>query len=241
MLTSSSLSSFVRQKTTIPIPQVHGYATQSQSHGGFAYIIIDYIEGDTLFDIGLSALDESQKTYLYSQLADIFIQLRLHEFPCIGSLSISKDTPENYSIRRPLSIDLNQQEVEGVEPSHISNPVETYTSAVDCVYTQMQLVLNWFSKDRNSASSEFDAEIALYDLYQFRAVAVEWVDPAYNHGPFMLMHGDLRPTNIIVDKDLKILSIIDWEWSRIVPAQLFVPPTWLTGLELEGIRSYFPR
>jgi RIO-like serine/threonine protein kinase len=77
--------------------------------------------------------------------------------------------------------------------------------------------------------------------YQFRAVAVEWVDPIYNHGPFILMHGDLRPTNIIVDKNLKILSIIDWEWSRIVPAQLFVPQTWLTGLELEGICSYFLR
>lgn len=78
----------------------------------------------------------------------------------------------------------------------------------------------------------------MYDLYQFQALAVEWVHPIYNHGPFILMHGDLRPSNIIVDKDMTIVSIIDWEWSRIVPAQLFVPPTWLTGRELAGTRSY---
>ncbi|RDL30802.1 uncharacterized protein BP5553_10147 [Venustampulla echinocandica] len=236
-----AVMNFVQQKTTIPIPRIHGYAIKSQSQVGFAYVVIDYIEGDTLFDIGLSSLDESQKSYLYSQLADIFIQLRSHEFSCVGSLSIPKNNSEGYIIRRPLSIDLNQQELEGLQPGHISHLDDTYASAVDYVYSQMQLVLNWFSKGRNSVLSEFDAEIALYDLYQFQALAVEWINPTYNHGPFILMHGDLRPTNIIVNKDLTIMSIINWEWSRIIPAQLFVPPTWLTGLELSGIRSYFAR
>jgi serine/threonine protein kinase len=232
---------FVQQNTTIPIPRLHGYATQSQSQVGFAYMLINYVDGDTLFNVGLSSLDEMQKTRLYHQLADIFIQLRLHEFPCVGSLSIATDTSEwsLSSARRPLSIDLNQQEVEGLQPGHIVHPNDTYASTVDYIYSQLQLVLNWFSKGRNSVLNEFDAEIALYSLYQFRALAVEWVNPAYKHGPFILMHGDLRPTNIIVDKDLTIVAIIDWEWSRIVPAQLFVPPTWLTGRELSGIRSYF--
>lgn len=30
---------------------------------------------------------------------------------------------------------------------------------------------------------------------------------------FVLSHSDLRPANIIVDDDLNIISIIDWEWA----------------------------
>jgi RIO-like serine/threonine protein kinase len=68
---------------------------------------------------------------------------------------------------------------------------------------------------------------------------MDWVDPTYNYGPFVLAHGDLHPSNIIIREDLTIVAIIDWEWSRIVPAQLLVPPTWLTGRELSGIYRYF--
>lgn len=86
---------------------------------------------------------------------------------CAHSFGIPRDTPEGSSIRRPLPIDLNQQEVEGLQPSHISHPDYIYASAVDYVYTQMRLVQNWVFKGRNSVSNEFDAEIAMYDLYQF--------------------------------------------------------------------------
>jgi len=74
-----------------PIPRVHDYATQSQSHGGL-------------------------------------------------SLTISKQTPEVCSIRRPLSIDLTNKRLKECSLV-ISKSEETYTSAVDYVYTQMQLIL----------------------------------------------------------------------------------------------------
>lgn len=70
-------------------------------------------------------------------------------------------------------------------------------------------------------------------------ILTEWVKPDYNHGPFVLMHGDLGPYNILVDANLNILSILDWEWSRTVPIQLFVPPSWLTNhLVLQIARDF---
>ncbi|EEH18540.2 hypothetical protein PABG_07600 [Paracoccidioides brasiliensis Pb03] len=48
------------------------------------------------------------------------------------------------------------------------------------------------------------------------------------------MHNDLRSANIIVDNDLIIVSVLEWEWSYTDPVQMFVPPYWLDGLELVG-------
>ena len=50
-------------------------------------------------------------------------------------------------------------------------------------------------------------------------------------GPFVLSHLDLRWPNIIVDDDLDILAVIDWEWTGSIPRQLFTPPSWIAGQE----------
>lgn len=49
-------------------------------------------------------------------------------------------------------------------------------------------------------------------------------------GPFKLICDDLQPTNMIVnnEKDLKIIAVLDWEWSYTAPAQLVSSvPSWL--------------
>ncbi|KAM5344703.1 hypothetical protein ACJ41O_010565 [Fusarium nematophilum] len=55
------------------------------------------------------------------------------------------------------------------------------------------------------------------------------IDPRPDKGPFVLNHLDLRSPNIIVDKDLQIQGIIDWEFTSTVPRQVFTPPSWITG------------
>ena len=80
--------------------------------------------------------------------------------------------------------------------------------------------------------SEKDGREDLYDLHHFRSYVMDWVIPEYNYGPFYLMHGDLLPSNILVDSNKNFVAIIDWEWCRTVPAQLFVPPAWITGFDI---------
>lgn len=40
--------------------------------------------------------------------------------------------------------------------------------------------------------------------------------------------------NLLFDDDHNLVGVVDWEWSRVVPAQLMVPPKWLiaTGMDL---------
>lgn len=71
-----------------------------------------------------------------------------------------------------------------------------------------------------------------------------------NSGPFKLFCDDLHPTNILLDDDMKIVAVIDWEFTYTAPAEfVFIPPWWLL-LEMpeewdngisDWIKAYQPR
>ncbi|EEP78740.1 predicted protein [Uncinocarpus reesii 1704] len=109
---------------------------------------------------------------------------------------------------------------------------ETYSSTIDYVYTILKLIFNDFHLGKDSVFNEEDAKNYLYGIFASQGIVMEWVKHKDNHGPFVLMHGDLQPPNIFVDDDLNIVSVIDWEWSHTIPLQMFLPPSWITGQEL---------
>jgi hypothetical protein len=41
-------------------------------------------------------------------------------------------------------------------------------------------------------------------------------------------------------ESLDFVAVLGWEWSGVVPLQMFAPPTWLAGLGLEGILKTGP-
>lgn len=54
---------------------------------------------------------------------------------------------------------------------------------------------------------------------------------------FILMHTDLRCSNILVDDQLRIVGVIDSEWAGTVPVEFFAPPFWI--LDSEQILAEF--
>ncbi|KAK7212329.1 hypothetical protein V2G26_019507 [Clonostachys chloroleuca] len=54
---------------------------------------------------------------------------------------------------------------------------------------------------------------------------------------FYLSHPDLRVDNIIVDDELHIQGVINWEFSVTVPQHAFLPPSWITGHDTGSIYS----
>ncbi len=72
----------------------------------------------------------------------------------------------------------------------------------------------------------FQADEGLDPVARFKE---EWLRASSETGPFVLMHGELSKNNFIFDDDYNIVAVIDWEWSRVVPAQFLVPPTWLVS------------
>ena len=46
----------------------------------------------------------------------------------------------------------------------------------------------------------------------------------FDSGPFMLKHGFLKRDNVFFDRKLQLSAVINWEWSRVVPAQAMAAP-----------------
>jgi hypothetical protein len=221
----------VAEKTNIPIPRVVAYAYSERSEPLPSFLILEYIEGERLSFGRLQALTDQERSRFYSSLADVYIQLRRLEFPSIGCLVSSPEGDLKVG-KKVTSIDTNMQELEGLRPSHIQASYyadgNSLTSASDYVAMLLEIADHAFVQGRSSVlEGDEDGRDALYHLHIFRRFAEQWVDKRLDRGPFVLVHGDLEPFNLLVNQDLEIVSVLDWEWSRVVPLQFFKPPLWL--------------
>ncbi|KAK0631593.1 phosphotransferase enzyme family protein [Immersiella caudata] len=220
----------IASKTTIPIPRLVAYAVSDGREPLSSFLILEFVDGQRLDPGKLKNLPEKQQTNLYSSLADIYIQLRRLEFPSIGCLESSPDGIQ--VTKKAISQDINMQELEGLQPSSIQalyyEPDKRLTSANKYVAMLLEISDNAFARRRGNVYEEDQGGNALYHLDLFRQYAQkQWVDPLLDRGPFVMVHGDLEPFNLIVNDDMKIISVLDWEWSRVVPRQFFIPPLWL--------------
>jgi hypothetical protein len=155
----TAISRYIASKTSIPIPHLHGYGFSQTHPSGLTFMLISYIPGDRLSDCNLPTLDPSLLSHLHTQLAAIFIQLRHCEFPHIGSLTLDPmdDQTPVFAHNRALSIDINDHELGGLSPTSIIGPSKIYTTAIDYIYAQTQLLFNQFHKQQNSVYNELDA------------------------------------------------------------------------------------
>ncbi|KAI9809790.1 MAG: hypothetical protein M1825_000223 [Sarcosagium campestre] len=218
---------YIAECTTIPIPQVFAYGFGGDYPTGLPFIAMEYIAGDTLLG-RIKDLDVKQRSYVYRQLADIFFQLRQQEFPRIGALTLDDDDGSwKFKHNRPLNIDFSNAQLDGQEVNNFVSPSQTYNSAFDYCKSLMTLEMVNYLRQRDRVIDEDDARWQLFTIHRFRDNLKEWLNPEYDNGPFVLMHGDFLPGNIMVDESLRIIAIIDWEFSQTVPLQLFVPPKWL--------------
>ncbi|KAH9205327.1 kinase-like domain-containing protein, partial [Leptodontidium sp. 2 PMI_412] len=232
----------VAEKTKIPIPRIQTCSLLCDNPGVITqFMILEYIEGRTLSEVGLKTLSDEQRQHLYNQLACIYIQLRRLEFSSIGVLSCG---PNGIDVcTRLISIGLNEQELEGLQPSCIhAGSKGRLVSASDYVSLLLNIAKNAFEKGKKSVYNEEDGNETLYNLHQFSQFTKEkWIDHTLDNGPFVLAHGDLEPHNIMVNEAMDIVALLDWEWSRVVPLQFFMPPTWLTyrGTDLLALPSLY--
>ncbi|KAI1370205.1 phosphotransferase enzyme family protein [Hypoxylon crocopeplum] len=222
----------VSERTDIPIPKIVAYQLGESSKPLSSFIILEYVKGQALSMVNLDSLSNTQQEQLYISLARIYIQLRRLEFSSIGCLQ--RDQAGVQVSKMVMSIDINMHAVEELDPYAIRDSFygdqNNLTSAN--AYTSMLLDLadNAFAKGRKSVTdSEYDGADGLYQLHLFRRHVGKWLNRSLDEGPFVLIHGDLLPYNLFVNEEMEITSVLDWEWSRIVPRQFFEPPLWLTN------------
>ncbi|KAF7538327.1 hypothetical protein G7Z17_g12659 [Cylindrodendrum hubeiense] len=251
---------YVSAKTTIPVPRVHAYSFTEGSPIKTAFIVMDYVQGQTLHELGFPFPTQQQwcsyasqtraTNKLHKQLADIYIQLRQLEFPEIGALGLPivdgkpsyECNPDDIRVcHRPMSMEMALQEVQGMDPGAYIKPNTTFSTARSFVDALLFVAENDLEKSPDMGLDNRGGREALYARHHFRRFVLDtWLESTADQGPFVLMHGelDMLMSSLLFDEELNLVSVLDWEWSCVIPAQMMVAPIWLTGCTPESTIIY---
>ncbi|KAK3900870.1 kinase-like domain-containing protein [Staphylotrichum tortipilum] len=221
---------YVERMTSIPVPHVYHWGTAAENPLGFgAFIIIDYIThhqslcqllGDpTVKDDTRAYLDsnvpQDKLARMYRQVIDILLQLSKLEMPRIGALR--QDGPDSFSVAsRPMTQDMNNLLLQGGIPwSVLPPPNATYATSDEwyAVLADLHVAHLTFQHNRAVDSADDCRDKFRKNSKNKKETFRLWVD-------------DLRPHNILIDANLNIVGVIDWEWAYFAPESYTQDPPW---------------
>ncbi|KAH0371220.1 hypothetical protein KCU65_g1885, partial [Aureobasidium melanogenum] len=113
----------------------------------------------------------------------------------------------------------------------------TYTSADSYVQDTLSYQDQRMTHQMNSILDEDDGVHQLSALVGMRALLPHFFGKESRNGPFILSLPDLHASNIFVDTDWNITSIIDLENAPVVPVQTVHVPYWLTNQGVDQIHG----
>jgi aminoglycoside phosphotransferase (APT) family kinase protein len=235
---------YVKRTTKIPVPEIHGYDFSNDNIAGAPYMFMTLVEGMSIKKwLEENTLTKEKATEFYTELAEIMWEFYCTRFDKIGELEIDED---------------GNATVGGFYDSRTHSAYGPFTSAHEFL-TQRQQKLweyrvlaerqqtavvpegfrHWNQLSRE-VKEVFTAwlyrKAAPYAQEEYEAaykdVQVEASSPNMAQKPdYILFHADLSINNILVNEDLKVLAVIDWDWTASLPKSSFDPLPFDMGYE----------
>ncbi|EJP61896.1 phosphotransferase family protein [Beauveria bassiana ARSEF 2860] len=172
-------------------------------------------------------IDETKLEGLYRQVSGVLLQLSRLEFPLIGALEEIDEW--QWEVRtRPLSMPLNELVRRGTFP-RAKLPAGSFQSSSKYFESLASLHVDHLFHQRNDVvESETDCRRKYTARKLFQKLAREKKLIPDSHGPFKFWCDGLRPSNILLNDQLEIAAVIDWEFSYAAPCEYtYSPPWWL--------------
>lgn len=172
------------------------------------------------------------RTNLFRDLSRILLSIGRIALPKIGSFVIDHNGFLCLT-NRPLSLEIQELENEEI-PTNIPR---------DCTYSTvnsyvMDIVGFHDSRVRHQPNAINDLGDYIYQtsaLTAMRTVFPSFFKQEFSRGPFVFTLTDLHQSNIFVDKDWHITSLVDLEWACTRPMEMLRTPTWLTNKACDEI------
>ncbi|SMR55933.1 unnamed protein product [Zymoseptoria tritici ST99CH_3D1] len=170
--------------------------------------------------------DASLQGNLCRDLARIILSLASIPLPRIGAFRLD-DNGYLHLDNRPLSTEIVMQENEGIPVEIFRN--STFSTVDEFILKQLALFDTRTVHQPNAIESNGDGYRQMSSLAAARAAFPQMFRQDLRSGPFAFTLTDLHPSNIIVDDEWNIISIIDLEFSCSWPLEFQQPPYWLGG------------
>ncbi|KGO77564.1 Aminoglycoside phosphotransferase [Penicillium italicum] len=215
---------YIHQHTTIPVPFILHWGTKDENPLGLGpFIIMEYIDhvmdlSDVLNTPGFAIkdrpildpnIDIAKLELLYGQFADILLQLSTLQLPMIGSLAQIDDFTWEVA-QRPLSYSANE----------LHHPTLIH----------WQIFTSSTHQQNDAVDSADDCRRRYIARLLFCKLAKEgrFTTSSTNLGPFNVWCDDLRPSNVLINENLQIVGVVDWEFTYAAPMEFsHAPPWWL--------------
>ncbi|KAF5964969.1 phosphotransferase family protein [Fusarium bulbicola] len=219
---------YVAANTTIPVTKIFHWGTAEENPLGLEpFMIMEYIEHDTTLSHALNdpALDPTDShsldpnisskklKFLYRQMANILLQL--------SSLSFPRIEHELHTRSYGSPSDLLP-----VKDQPFATSAEWYSAMADMNLIQLAFQQNNAVEDEDDARDKYVARQLFRNLASEGRLESRSSKEGGNN--FRLFSEDLRPSNVLIGKDLKVVGVIDWEFAYAAPGEFsFDPPWWL--------------
>lgn len=176
-------------------------------------------------------INEAKLQALYGEVAVVLLQISQLSLPPIGSLGQIDDFTLKVASRL-LSRPMNDLIRLGSLPQS-KLPRETFYTASSYFEALPELHLAHLIHQRNDAilSAEdrhrkFVARYLFRELARERILTQTWA--SFDNGPFKIWCDDLRSTSFLMDENLKLAGVVDWELTYAAPVEFsYAPPWWL--------------
>jgi hypothetical protein len=201
-------------------------------------MIISFVDDGRMLSESWGSLrhDQRRRFNLFRDISKIMLSLSRTPLPRIGSLTLDNDGVIQLT-NRPLTLRLQTLENEGIPTIPRQS---TYSSVEPYLLDLLGCHDSRIYHQPNSIHSHADGEQQLAALTMMRAALHHFVSREYRDGPFVLTLTDLHQSNIFVEEEWHITSLIDPEWACSFPIELQGPPYWLSGRAVDDIEHGEP-
>ncbi|KAI0882404.1 uncharacterized protein GGS22DRAFT_169306 [Annulohypoxylon maeteangense] len=208
------------EHTAVPAPRAFGYGVRGlgTDHGiGVSFLLMEELPGKPWTGNGVCG-DEAtndEKAKLWSALADILAELSKHPFFKAGSLCFQSSNIEVSAVASDRFVVLTPE-------GPFDSSIAYYTA-----FAEQYLAL--------IADGQLYTEypVDAYLTYRFlKDNAAQLVPPsAETQTPekFFLKHVDDKGDHLLVDENLNVTGIIDWQMARVVPPREAFGPSLVTA------------
>ncbi|KAL1981215.1 hypothetical protein VTN96DRAFT_2967 [Rasamsonia emersonii] len=205
---------------------------------GTGYLLIEYIEetrGKMLSSTWFEKHEDVKlRTNFFRDLSRILLSLARIPLPRIGSFVVDNDGFLQLT-NRPLTLEI--QELENEEIATDIPRDYTYLMVDSYITDVLAFHDNRLRYQPNAINDTGDYIYQASALSAMRAIFPLYFQRKFRRRPFIFTLTDLHQSNIFIDKDWHIVSLVDLEWACSQPIEMFQPPYWLTNKAVDQIDS----
>jgi hypothetical protein len=206
---------YVKANSLMPVPEIYFYDTTCNNPIGASFIVMEFLEGVPIPYSDIDSENIEQTTKIYKQICLTAYQLLSVRFDQIGGVYMDSST--GVVIGPKFGSDGKAYGPINTTDEYYKTLVNEYwKSAVSSLGANYEVPENWNWK----TATKFEREVFTAYLH---LQCLSRLDISQLNNDFCLQHHDFHLRNFLVDKELNIVGVIDWDESSTIPVLGFDP------------------